>query len=73
MGRPNGFSDWFMKFAMFVAMMTVFGLPAIYWAGKKFLGVDAKKSVESLFGRMFSHSSSSSSGSSDGAADRGDD
>jgi len=70
MGRSKGSSSWFMKFAMFLAMMTVFGLPAIYWAGKRFLGVDAKKSVETMFGRMFSHTESLDG--SEGLDDGGD-
>jgi hypothetical protein len=72
MGRSSGSSNWFSKVAMFVAMVFVFGLPAIYWVCTKVLGVDVRSSVEQTYRRVFSHGvfeSSPDSGSSDDGGD----
>ena len=73
MGRSNDSNTWFMRLFLFAALMMIFGLPAIYWAGTKFLGVDLKKSVEGTFRRMFSHAPSFGNVGGDGASDDGGD
>jgi len=55
MSEKSASSQWFAKFAMVVAMLLVFGLPAIYWACSNLLGMDLRKSMEGAFSRVFSH------------------
>ena len=65
--RSRSFNAWFGKAVLIVAMMMIFGMPAIYYACTQWLGLDLKKSVGGAFQRIFAgQDGSSESGDSGG-------
>lgn len=56
MSVKRGSNQWFAKFAMILAVVLVFGMPAIYWACGNLLGMDFRNSVESTFKEIFAQS-----------------